>query len=451
MSIVCGTDFSEHAARGLTAAAHLARRTQLPLHLAHSLDLSSQLFEGPTRDAYVNEAKSRLEQEAARLRALGANVSTHLESGPPDEVLLTLATEVSASLIVITPFGQRRSEKWALGSHADRLVRRSSVPVLVVRDPAPFEAFARDERPLRVVLGADRSLTSAAAMQWVNQLRTTARCEVIAVHLYWPPAQFKRLGLSGVRSYLEPDPEVQRTLERELYEHLRTQDESGSITLRVEPNLGRIGDRIAAIADEEHADLIVVGSHDRSSVARLWEGSVSHDTLHEARVSVACVPSSAQLAVPLTPHVRTVVAATDFSSIGNATVPLAYSVVEPGGTVHLVHVMKDRGHEPTAPRDVFTPSEDAEVLHKQGELEQQLLQLVPFDTLSTNKATQLHVLESNDAAQAIYQAAERLGADLLCVGTRGRSGLTKTVLGSVAHSVLSKTQRPVLLSHAPAH
>jgi nucleotide-binding universal stress UspA family protein len=449
MSIVCGTDFSEQAASGLSAAAHLAKRMGVPLQLAHSLDLRSALFEEATRYAYVNEAKSRLEQEASRLRALGADVHTYMESGPPDEVLLTLAEQTSATLIVIAAFGHRRSEKWPLGSHADRILRRAPVPVMVVRDPAPFESWAHGQRPLRIVLGADRSHSSAVAMQWVNQLRHAGACEVTAVHLYWPPAQFKRLGLSGVRSYLEPDPEVQHTLERELYEYLHVHDESGAVHLRIEPNLGRLGDRIAAIANEEHADLIVVGSHDRSSMSRLWEGSVSHDALHEARVSVTCVPSSMQLALPVTPHVRTVVAATDFSEVGNAAVPLAYSVVEPGGTVHLVHVMKGPGHVPTVPHDVFTPTPSPPNLSEHGALEQQLLQLVPFDTLSTNKATQLHVLESNDAAQAIYQAAERLGADMLCVGTHGRTGLSKTVLGSVAQAVVAKTHRPVLLSHAP--
>jgi nucleotide-binding universal stress UspA family protein len=42
-----------------------------------------------------------------------------------------------------------------------------------------------------------------------------------------------------------------------------------------------------------------------------------------------------------------------------------------------------------------------------------------------------------------------LDADLICLGTHGRSGLRKALLGSVSGAVLHATQRPVLLAHAP--
>jgi len=61
----------------------------------------------------------------------------------------------------------------------------------------------------------------------------------------------------------------------------------------------------------------------------------------------------------------------------------------------------------------------------------------------------MHVVESDDAGRAICQAAERLGTAAICLGTHGRSGLSKAVLGSVAESVLHMTRRPLLLARAP--
>jgi nucleotide-binding universal stress UspA family protein len=61
----------------------------------------------------------------------------------------------------------------------------------------------------------------------------------------------------------------------------------------------------------------------------------------------------------------------------------------------------------------------------------------------------LHVLESGDPALAICQAAERLDARVICIGTHGRTGLAKVVLGSVAQAVLGGTGRPVLLARRP--
>ncbi|MDQ2669224.1 MAG: universal stress protein, partial [Gemmatimonadota bacterium] len=62
--------------------------------------------------------------------------------------------------------------------------------------------------------------------------------------------------------------------------------------------------------------------------------------------------------------------------------------------------------------------------------------------------TELHVVRGRDAAAAICAAAERLGVDVVCVGTHGRSGLTEAVMGSVAGAVLRCTRRPVLMVRA---
>ena len=80
---------------------------------------------------------------------------------------------------------------------------------------------------------------------------------------------------------------------------------------------------------------------------------------------------------------------------------------------------------------------------------EQLLQLVPHDAVERSTITQLHVLESDDTARAIAQAAERLDVAALCLGTHGRSGLSKAVLGSVAQAVRSQTTRRLLLARKP--
>ena len=49
------------------------------------------------------------------------------------------------------------------------------------------------------------------------------------------------------------------------------------------------------------------------------------------------------------------------------------------------------------------------------------------------------------AARGIAALAERYDVDVLCVGTRGRTGVAKAVLGSVAMDVIATTRKPVLL------
>ncbi|MGZ9189620.1 MAG: universal stress protein, partial [Nitrospira sp.] len=48
-------------------------------------------------------------------------------------------------------------------------------------------------------------------------------------------------------------------------------------------------------------------------------------------------------------------------------------------------------------------------------------------------------------ATMIVREAEKLGADLIMLGSHGRQGLTRFVLGSVSHAVLHQAQCPVLV------
>lgn len=60
-------------------------------------------------------------------------------------------------------------------------------------------------------------------------------------------------------------------------------------------------------------------------------------------------------------------------------------------------------------------------------------------------AAESSVVEAHTVWRGIVQAANSLGADLIVIGSHGRSGLEKLVLGSVAQAVLSHSQLPVLV------
>lgn len=55
------------------------------------------------------------------------------------------------------------------------------------------------------------------------------------------------------------------------------------------------------------------------------------------------------------------------------------------------------------------------------------------------------VVEAHAAWRGVVQAAESVQADLIVMGSHGRSGLEKLVLGSVTQAVLSHTRLPVLV------
>jgi len=446
MAIVCGTDFSEASNEAVEVASRLAVKMRKTLHLVHALDVPVEARGNAPDDPILSFAEAHLARRAERLRHSNVRVVPHVKVGPPDEVLRDVASELSANLIVIGALGQRRPGTWQLGSHADRTAERTHVPVLVVREAAAFERWVHGERPLRVVLGVDASLSSETAGRWITELAALGRCEVVLTHLYWAPEEFQRLGLGGFRSWGDTDPTITRSLEQEYSERFAALFSAAKVSYRLEPHFGRIGDGLAALAAKEQADLVVVGCHHRGALARAWEGSVSRHVLRCAGTSVACIPAPTDAQELATKTLRSVLVATDFSETGNAAIPLAYSAVTYAGHVHLVHVL-EASHDPMTPYDIFaSPEQDTPA---RAEARRQLQGLVPRDFGGAAATTHVHLLEEKKPQTAICQAAERLGVDLICLGTHGRTGLSRAILGSVAGAVLEQTRRPVLLARPP--
>ena len=142
---------------------------------------------------------------------------------------------------------------------------------------------------------------------------------------------------------------------------------------------------------------------------------------------------------------RTVLCPTDLSPSGDAAIAIAHAVTADGGTVHLLHVC--------VPVYVTSPLDATPILalpstpEGQDKIEkkamEELLRRTPVASAARGVHTERRVVHEGDPAAAIEREAARVGADAIVLGTHGRSGLARALLGSVASAVLSKAKRPV--------
>jgi len=430
MTIVCGTDFSEPAARAGKVAALLAARRHAELALVHVLR-PDDAEDGPAKDAAIRKAAARLRAEAGELGSLGQHVLPDVVTGLPDEVLPALAEGRKAELLVIGALGRRPPSRWRLGTTAERTAQLSSVPTLVVRDARPFEAWYRGERSLRVVVAADFSRRSDAALAWVASLRGLGPMDVTVLHVYSPGLERERLGLSVPASLGGPNPELEEVILRQLSHRVWGPGGPGELTLEVRAGSGRPADHLVQEAEAMRADLIVVGTHRREGVERIRHGSVSQGVLHGASISVAVVPGPAPEAEV---RIRRLLAGVDFSPASERAVRLAFSMAGPGSTVWLVHVRRRGEH-----------ADDHQLLRAR------LRQMVPARAEKSGVTVDVQVVDSSEPAEALRQCAEQADADVICLGTRGLSGLTGTLMGSVSQALVASSSRPVLLVKAEAN
>jgi nucleotide-binding universal stress UspA family protein len=204
----------------------------------------------------------------------------------------------------------------------------------------------------------------------------------------------------------------------------------------VRPSWGRADALLVDLGRMANADVMLVGGNQWHGLGRVWHTSISRGILHHAPTNVLIAPKTTEQVRRITP-IQRVLVATDFSPIGNEAVPHAYSLVGEGGEVCLLHVITS-GTRKAEPARAFERAAAG------------LEALVPAKTAARGIKTDVEVEQHDTPADAICQAAERFGADVICLGSHGRSGWQAAMLGSVAQQVLARGQRPVYIVRAPA-
>ncbi|MDO8542491.1 MAG: universal stress protein [Opitutaceae bacterium] len=147
------------------------------------------------------------------------------------------------------------------------------------------------------------------------------------------------------------------------------------------------------------------------------------------------------------PSFRRVLVTTDLSAFGNAAIAHAYSLLSAGGLVRVVHIEKPfefanpahAHHAPLVPR---LAAQRKRQLQRCGEA---LQKLIPATAGDRDIATEIAVLHEDAPAAAICREADHFGADVVCMASHGRSGLVRTITGSVTQAVMARATCPLLV------
>jgi nucleotide-binding universal stress UspA family protein len=455
MKIVCAVDFTQRSRAAAQVAVDLARRASGSVELVHVMKPGSIDILALTADAVIledevrGELEARLRAESARLATANVPVTSHVCEGDVETALLARAKELGADLIVTGTHGRSALRRLLVGSVGEEMARSSDRPVLVV--PPAVEGLGPPEiahRRLRVTVALDGRSASEGALAFVRSLRTRVACDVTALRLYWAPEELERLGLRGARDLFEPDAAVVADLERTLRLQVGVLPGTGATSFVIVPCWGDPAVAILELARGREQDLLVVGAESREGLARLTHPAVAERIAHDAsRIPVVFVPAPqpAQDA-KVTPGIFTVLAPTDLSPSGNRAVPYAYTMLTHGGVVELCYV-----HERRLPSPAYVSEEGEGKLTdiERARLEAALRALIPSDARERGITTHVTVIDGGRAASAILQAAERLVADAVVLGSHGQGGALQALLGSVSRAVVEGSRRPVVVIPSP--
>ena len=283
--ILAATDFSPPARHAADRAARLAHETGAALTVMHVLpgDALQPLrrwlgtghaVEQQLRDDAQRQLHALVEELRASRRASARAVDA---CGSVLDEIGREADALDATLLVLGARGAGFLRRMVLGSTSERLLRRSTRPLLVVRQ-TPHEPYRR------VLVALDFSPWSAQALALARRVAPHAR--LLLLHAYEVPFE-EKLRFAGVDS---------ATIER-----YRQQSRAGA-TQRVHALAAagglRAGDWEACIVEGEASlriveheqardcDLVVLGKHGQSPAEELLLGSVSKHVLAEGSTDV---------------------------------------------------------------------------------------------------------------------------------------------------------------------
>jgi len=193
--ILCTVDFSVFSARAYNYAQSLARHYQAKLFLQHVVE-----FNLPAYAYYVpatlliehmqqvrNDARLQLQEFVKRPADYGAPPECILHEGAPATAILCFAEVQKPNLIVMGSHGLQGLDRIALGSVTEKVLRKASCSVLVVRNPEhDFVSPGSAQYPVqlhKLLVCMDFSEYSRTALEHAISIAAEYHAELSVLHV----------------------------------------------------------------------------------------------------------------------------------------------------------------------------------------------------------------------------------------------------------------------------
>jgi nucleotide-binding universal stress UspA family protein len=272
-----GSDVSEQV---LPCARSLARKLDLAVELLAVVDVVGLAASLPVEDKRKAESliAETWRSSAAFLERIsktfpGVSVTCAVEKGRPGEVVIDKAAADSGILIAMATHGRSGIDRWLLGSVAEKVLRGTRNPLLLVR--ASSGGQSEGEAILNtVIVPLDGSPLAEKALPYATVLAKTMDSELLLLRAYTLTQT-----ISTYDDYIPDWNKLEAVSKGEAINYLdqKARELKREGLTRISPLAleGEAAEQIIDLAKRTANSLVVICSHGRSGVGRWVLGSVA--------------------------------------------------------------------------------------------------------------------------------------------------------------------------------
>lgn len=282
-TIAVVTDFAPEASAALAWALELAREHEATSIVVHALlhETPPALELAPIPGGYYREllagARAKLEATMAEVRPAGLSIAVELVLASGVPAILATAEQRQADVIVLDIRAGAGWKRRRATSTTTQLVRAALLPVLSV--PAGNQPHERATRTILVptTLSPDAPAAAATAL---HLLAGSGGGRVVLLH-----------AVAAGRSRAAARQAIDAVAQALRVRAAAVAQDTGHPPVRVEAELadGPVPQVVVQQASRIHADVIALGTHDRSAVERLWLRSTAEHVLSNAPCPIVTV------------------------------------------------------------------------------------------------------------------------------------------------------------------
>lgn len=288
-TILVGVDFSDSSKAALVEADYIALWEGGELHVVHVIDIDQAYFIpkiSAAEEQVFAGMREKLKSFTEETTNLCENKVYHVCAGNPFERMMALVESTGSDLLVVGSHGGGEKSNH-VGAIASKCVRRSRVPVLLVRRQ-------HDVGYKKLVVCVDFSGASKEALEYAAEISCNENAELHILHVWCDPWGAYAFPVEGLNHFMvekqleEAKANAQRKIEK-MRADLMHEYFAANISTSVVEAPSVIKGIVDFINEHKDMDLVVVGNRGHSKVSEFFIGTTTERLIQKSPCSVLTV------------------------------------------------------------------------------------------------------------------------------------------------------------------